>query len=96
MEQVKQLLRGEPLMLRGILVAILAGVGVKITDGQAENWIAVAAPIVLWLIGRLATTPAKNPAPPTTIAVKDDEAETPAALPPVQLPPILTLTGQRR
>lgn len=96
MEQVKQLLRGEPVYLRGVIVAVLAAVGVTVSSGAVDDWLAVLAPIVLALITRPATTPAVNPAQPTTIAVKVDNGETHADLPPVQLPPILTVTGQRR
>lgn len=96
MDNVRALLRGEAVYLRGIIVAILAAVGVNVSNGAVDDWIAVIAPIVLALITRPAVTPAVNPAPPSTIAVKPTDGETPAELPPVQLPPILTVTGQRR
>ena len=96
MEQVKQLLRGEPVYIRGLIVAVLTAVGVKVSSGAVDDWLAIIAPILLAVITRPATTPSVNPAPVTTIAVKPDEAETPAEQPPVQLPPILTITGQRR
>lgn len=96
MEQVRQLLRGEPLVLRGIVVAVLAAVGWKVAPDQVDAAITIVAPLVLALIARHKVTPTENPAVPTTIAVKADEAETPAEQPKVQLPPILTITGQRR
>lgn len=95
-DNLKALLRGEPVYLRGLVMAVLTLVGVKVTSGAVDDWIAVLSPILLALITRPATTPAVNPAIPTTIAVKDDAEETPAEQPKVQLPPILTLTGQRR
>lgn len=90
------LLRGEPLYLRGLIVAGLAAVGVKVGDGTVDTWIGIVAPIVLALIARPSVTPAANPATPTTIAVRPTNGETPADLPPLSLPPIRTITGQKR
>lgn len=95
-EAIKQLLRGEPLALRAIVVAVLAAVGVKVAGGTVDAWIAVVGPILLTLISRHKVTPAVNPAQPTTIAVKQDNGETHADLPPLSLPPVRTITGSQR
>lgn len=96
MEAIKQLLRGEPLALRSIVVAVIAAVGWKVAPEQIDAGIAIAAPIVLALITRHKVTPAANPEIPTTIAVHVDNGETPADLPPLSLPPVRTLTGTKR
>jgi hypothetical protein len=96
METIKQLLRGEPLAARAIVLAVLTAIGVKVSGGTVDAWVAIASPILLTLISRHKVTPAANPGQPTTIAVKQENGEVPADLPPVQLPPILTVTGQRR
>lgn len=96
-EAARQLLRGEPLVLRSLVVAVLAAVGVQVADGTVEAWLAVLAPLVLALITRPAVTPSKNPEVPTTTAVHVDAdgVETPAELPPMELPPVRTLTHPR-
>lgn len=96
MDVVKQLLRGEPLALRAVVVAVLAAVGVKVGDGTVDTWIGIVAPILLALISRHKVTPAANPEIPTTIAVRQTNGEEHAELPPNSLPPIRTLTGTRR
>lgn len=97
MEELRKLLRGEPLALRGIVLAVLAAGGVKVAPGLVDDIIAIAAPILLVVISRHKVTPAENPAVPTTIAVKPtDGGEEPAELPPMSLPPIRTLTGAKR
>jgi hypothetical protein len=96
METIKQFLRGEPLALRAVVLAVLTAVGVKLSDGTIDAGIAILVPLVLALITRPKVTPAVNPGQPTTIAVKVNNGEEPAELAPVSLPPIRTLTGQRR
>jgi hypothetical protein len=95
-ESLRELLRGEPVYLRGLVIAVLTAAGLKVGEGTVDYWIGVAAPVLLALITRPATTPAVNPAQPTTIAVKQDDGEVPADLPPLALPPVRTITGQRR
>lgn len=96
METIKQLLRGEPLALRAVILAALTAVGVKVSGGTVDAWVAIAGPLLLALIARHKVTPAVNPAQPTTIAVKVVDGEVPADLPPVSLPPVRTLTGGQR
>jgi hypothetical protein len=68
----------------------------QVADGTVDNWIAVVGPILVAVITRPKVTPAVNPGLPATIAVKADDAETPADLPPMALPPVRTLTGKHR
>lgn len=96
METLKAFIRGEPLVLRGVVVAVLTAVGVHVADGTVDSWLAVVTPLVLVLLTRHTVTPAVNPQVPTTIAVKQTNGEEPADLPPVQLPPVRTFTGDQR
>lgn len=97
MKALAELIRGEPVLLRGIVMAVATLVGVKLSSGAVDDWIAVLSPVVLMLLTRPAVTPAVNPVVPTTTAVHVDEAgvETPAELPPMELPPVRTLTHPR-
>lgn len=97
MDAVKQLLRGEPAVTRGVALAVLVVAYAAITGSWDKETIgAILLPVLQAFITRPATTPAVNPAPPTTIAVKPNDGEDPADLPPMSLPPIRTITGAQR
>lgn len=98
-QAIAELIRGEATYARALLIVGLVAI-YAFTVGPGLDWdtlVLFLTPVVQAVITRPAVTPAVNPAQPTTIAVRpDDGGEAPGELPPMQLPPILTITGQRR
>jgi len=97
-QAIAELIRGEATYARAILILGLVAIYVFATGGELDwdTLVLFLTPVAQAIITRPAVTPAVNPAQPTTIAVKVDDGETPAELPPMQLPPVRTLTGERR
>lgn len=97
-QAIAELVRGEATYARALLVVGLVAIYVFASGGDLDwdTLVLFLTPVVQAVITRPAVTPAVNPQVPTTIAVKQDNGETPAELPPMQLPPVRTLTGDRR
>lgn len=98
MSKLKAIWDGEPVVwISGLIVALAGLAGVKWTDGQVQALIVALAPLVGAVLTRTKTTPAVNPAVPTTIAVKQTNGEEHAGLEPVgEKPAVWTFpTGLR-
>lgn len=95
METIKAWLRGEPVTFAALVAAITAAVGYPVASDRVATIVTGVVTLVGLFVARKHTTPAANPSIPTTIAVKPDEAETPADLPPLSFPPVNTFSGKR-
>lgn len=94
-DTLKAWARGEPVTLAALIAAITAAVGYPIASDRVATIVTGVVTVVGLFVARKNTTSAANPVIPTTIAVKPDEAETPADLPPLTLPPVRTFGGKR-
>lgn len=65
---LKQIGRGEPVFVAGIVAALLTGVGVNVAPDVVAQLIGALVPVVLALLARRHTTPAANPKPPEATA----------------------------